>query len=146
MLRICQHSYHLNLFSYRNEKANANYTTDFIFRLYSEEGKDIFSTRMNILGHMQQGASPSPFDRNFGTKLAAKACEWLTSQLEAHAKIPIVPEEDIVISGDDVLATVDDVRMFYNCTSPDTAVLLGLVGRQYRFTPVQTLKTQTDFK
>lgn len=41
------------LFS-RNENANANYTTDFIYRLYSEEGKEIFSTRMNVLGHMQQ--------------------------------------------------------------------------------------------
>lgn len=110
---------------------------------------------MNILGHMQQGASPSPFDRNFGTKLAAKACEWLTSQLEVHAKQSSGAESDsnaasnaavASADGDNVLAGIDDVRMFYNCTSPDTAVLLGLVGRQYRFTPVQTLKTQTDFK
>jgi len=28
-----------------NEKANANYSTDFVFRLYSEEGKNIFDTR-----------------------------------------------------------------------------------------------------
>jgi len=116
----------------RNEKANPHYTTDFIFKLYSEEGKDIFSTRMNILGHMQQGASPSPFDRNFGTKLAAKAADWLIAQLEAHTK-PIADE------GDSPIIT-------YNCTLPDTAVLLGLVGRQYRFSPVQSLKSQTDFK
>ena len=38
----------------RNEKANAHFTTDFIYRLFSEEGKGYFSTRMNILGHMQQ--------------------------------------------------------------------------------------------
>ncbi|KAH9408733.1 hypothetical protein TYRP_011001 [Tyrophagus putrescentiae] len=116
----------------RNEKANQHYTTDFIYKLYSEEGKDKFSTRMNILGHMQQGASPSPFDRNFGTKLAAKAADWLITQLEAHSK-PIAEE-----AGDAPIMT-------YNCTLPDTAVLLGLVGRQYRFTPVQTLKAQTDF-
>ena len=40
--------------SNRNEKANPNYTTDFIHRLYNEEGKGIFSCRMNVLGHMQQ--------------------------------------------------------------------------------------------
>ncbi len=120
-------------FAHRNEKANQHYTTDFIYKLYSEEGKDKFSTRMNILGHMQQGASPSPFDRNFGTKLAAKAADWLITQLEAHSK-PIAEE-----AGDAPIMT-------YNCTLPDTAVLLGLVGRQYRFTPVQTLKAQTDFK
>uniref|UniRef100_A0A673WXR2 6-phosphofructokinase type A n=1 Tax=Salmo trutta TaxID=8032 RepID=A0A673WXR2_SALTR len=38
----------------RNEKCNANYTTDFIFALYSEEGKGVFDCRKNILGHMQQ--------------------------------------------------------------------------------------------
>jgi len=38
----------------RNENANDNYSTTFINQLYSEEGKDFFSCRMNILGHMQQ--------------------------------------------------------------------------------------------
>lgn len=38
----------------RNEKCNENYTTDFIFNLYSEEGKGIFDSRKNVLGHMQQ--------------------------------------------------------------------------------------------
>lgn len=38
----------------RNENANEHYTTDFIHRLYSEEGKGIFSARQNVLGHMQQ--------------------------------------------------------------------------------------------
>merc|ERR1712241_1152629 len=57
----------------RNEKANDNYTTDFVTRLYQEEGKGIFTTRQNVLGHMQQGGKPSPFDRNMGTKMAAKA-------------------------------------------------------------------------
>jgi len=34
----------------RNEKANDNYSTDFIYRLYSEEGKGLFSARSNVLG------------------------------------------------------------------------------------------------
>lgn len=38
----------------RNEKCNENYSTDFIFNLYSEEGKGIFDSRKNVLGHMQQ--------------------------------------------------------------------------------------------
>ncbi|XP_054163832.1 ATP-dependent 6-phosphofructokinase-like isoform X2 [Oppia nitens] len=108
----------------RNEKANANYSTDFVYRLYSEEGKDIFSTRHNILGHMQQGGSPTPYDRNFGTKMAAKAADWLHAQLKLHTQ----PDCSVV------------------CSTPDTAVLLGLVRRQYRFTPCQTLKLETDFK
>jgi len=35
---------------FRNEKCSENYNTDFIFRLYTEEGKGLFSTRMNVLG------------------------------------------------------------------------------------------------
>lgn len=108
----------------RNENANINYTTDFIHRLYSEEGRNIFTSRMNKLGHMQQGGSPSPYDRNFSTKLAAKAADYLIEQLGAHTS------QDGTIS----------------CDTPDTAVLLGLVRRQYRFTPLAQLKGETDFK
>ena len=38
----------------RNEMANKNYTSQFIQQLMSEEGKGLFSARLNILGHMQQ--------------------------------------------------------------------------------------------
>ncbi|KAG1680856.1 ATP-dependent 6-phosphofructokinase [Nymphon striatum] len=106
----------------RNEKANANYTTDFMHKLYSEEGKDFFSARMNILGHMQQGGQPSPFDRNMGTKLGAKATEWLLSKMEENQK------------GDEVY-----------CDNIETATLLGLLKRRYQFSPVQLLKQKTDF-
>lgn len=34
----------------RNEKASDNYNTEFMYRLYSEEGKGLFSARMNVLG------------------------------------------------------------------------------------------------
>ncbi|XP_056868142.1 ATP-dependent 6-phosphofructokinase, platelet type isoform X6 [Takifugu flavidus] len=65
----------------RNENSNENYTTDFIYQLYSEEGKGVFDCRKNVLGHMQQGGAPSPFDRNFGTKISAKAMQWVTRKL-----------------------------------------------------------------
>ena len=57
----------------------------FISRLYCEEGKDKFTVRQNILGHMQQGGYPSPFDRNVATKMAAKTVNWLCEQLNTCA-------------------------------------------------------------
>uniref|UniRef100_A0A8C1J4Z4 ATP-dependent 6-phosphofructokinase n=1 Tax=Cyprinus carpio TaxID=7962 RepID=A0A8C1J4Z4_CYPCA len=66
----------------RNENCSENYTTDFIYQLYSEEGKGVFDCRKNVLGHMQQGGAPSPFDRNFGTKIAAKAMQWISKKLK----------------------------------------------------------------
>ncbi|XP_034717833.1 ATP-dependent 6-phosphofructokinase, platelet type isoform X9 [Etheostoma cragini] len=65
----------------RNENCNENYTTDFIYQLYSEEGRGVFDSRKNVLGHMQQGGAPSPFDRNFGTKISAKAMQWISKKL-----------------------------------------------------------------
>ncbi|XP_047525698.1 ATP-dependent 6-phosphofructokinase isoform X3 [Pieris napi] len=100
----------------RNEKANENYNTDFMYRLYSEEGKGLFTARMNVLGHMQQGGSPTPFDRNMGTKMAAKCLHWL----------------------------VETVQKGPNNTA-ETACLLGVVKRQYKFTPLEELKLQTNF-
>ena len=57
------------------------YTLISWIRLYNEEGKEKFSVRQNILGHMQQGGWPSPFDRNVATKMAAKTVTWLVEQL-----------------------------------------------------------------
>lgn len=42
------------LFRTRNEKCHEFYTTDFIHKLYSSEGKGIFDCRYNVLGHLQQ--------------------------------------------------------------------------------------------
>uniref|UniRef100_A0A8C0HRU4 ATP-dependent 6-phosphofructokinase n=1 Tax=Buteo japonicus TaxID=224669 RepID=A0A8C0HRU4_9AVES len=104
----------------RNENCNENYTTDFIYQLYSEEGKGVFDCRKNVLGHMQQGGAPSPFDRNFGTKISAKAMQWISKKLkETYRK---------------VFANTDD-----------SVCLLGMRRRNLVFQPVAELKTETDF-
>ncbi|XP_041099729.1 ATP-dependent 6-phosphofructokinase, platelet type-like isoform X7 [Polyodon spathula] len=106
----------------RNENSNENYTTDFIYQLYSEEGKGVFDCRKNVLGHMQQGGAPSPFDRNFGTKIAAKAMLWISRKLKE---------------------TYRKGRVFAN--TDDTACLLGMRRRALVFQPVVDLKNETDF-
>ncbi|XP_075870952.1 ATP-dependent 6-phosphofructokinase, platelet type-like isoform X3 [Nelusetta ayraudi] len=106
----------------RNENCNDNYTTDFIYQLYSEEGKGVFDSRKNVLGHMQQGGAPSPFDRNFGTKISAKAMQWVTKKLSE---------------------TFRQGRVFAN--SEDSCCLLGMRRRALVFQPVVQLKDETDF-
>ena len=66
----------------RNERANAQYTTDFMRRLFEEEGNGLFDVRQSILGHVQQGANPSPFDRVLATRLAAHCIDFLTGELQ----------------------------------------------------------------
>ncbi|XP_034078495.1 ATP-dependent 6-phosphofructokinase, platelet type isoform X7 [Gymnodraco acuticeps] len=106
----------------RNENCNENYTTDFIYQLYSEEGKGVFDSRKNVLGHMQQGGAPSPFDRNFGTKISAKAMQWVTKKLTE---------------------TFRQGRVFAN--TEDSCCLLGMRRRALVFQPVVQLKDETDF-
>uniref|UniRef100_A0A8C2KVE1 ATP-dependent 6-phosphofructokinase n=1 Tax=Cyprinus carpio TaxID=7962 RepID=A0A8C2KVE1_CYPCA len=104
----------------RNENCSENYTTDFIYQLYSEEGKGVFDCRKNVLGHMQQGGAPSPFDRNFGTKIAAKAMQWISKKLKEFYR-----------KGKEKL--------------DDSACLLGMRRRALVFQPVIQLKDETDF-
>ncbi|XP_067331331.1 ATP-dependent 6-phosphofructokinase, platelet type-like isoform X2 [Channa argus] len=106
----------------RNENSNENFTTDFIYQLYTEEGRGVFDCRKNILGHMQQGGAPSPFDRNFGTKISAKAIQWITRTLKDSYK---------------------GGRVFAN--SEDTVCLLGMRRRALVFQPVSQLRDETDF-
>ena len=67
----------------RNENASPVFTTDFLRRLFEEEGKDLFDSRQAILGHLQQGGDPTPFDRIVAIRSAARAVEVL---LEESAK------------------------------------------------------------
>ncbi|NNJ11774.1 6-phosphofructokinase [Chloroflexales bacterium ZM16-3] len=61
----------------RNEKANPIYTTGFMCALFEEEGGELFEVRQAILGHLQQGGDPSPFDRIQATRLAVRCVEFL---------------------------------------------------------------------
>jgi 6-phosphofructokinase 1 len=65
----------------RNERANAMYTSDFLRRLFEEEGHGVFDARRIVLGQTQQGGSPTPYDRVLAARLAAHAVEWLSDQV-----------------------------------------------------------------
>ena len=65
----------------RNEKSNPFYTTDFICSLFEEEGGDLFDVRQAILGHLQQGGNPSPFDRIQATRLTTRCIEFLVDEV-----------------------------------------------------------------
>ncbi len=64
----------------RNELANETYDTRFMCALFEEEGGDLFDVRQSILGHIQQGGNPTPFDRNLASRLAADCIEYLEAQ------------------------------------------------------------------
>ena len=67
----------------RNENANPFYTTAFMCALFEQEGGELFDVRQAILGHLQQGGDPSPFDRILATRMASESVEYLIRESEA---------------------------------------------------------------
>ena len=66
----------------RGEHADETYTTGFIHALFEKEGGDLFDVRQAILGHVQQGGDPSPFDRIQATRLTARCVDYLVEHAE----------------------------------------------------------------
>ena len=70
----------------RSENADPVYTTGFITAVFQKEGGDLFDARPAILGHIQEGGDPSPFDRVQATGLTAHCIEYLSEQLESESR------------------------------------------------------------
>ena len=70
----------------RSENADPVYTTGFLTSLFEKEGGDLFDAREAILGHIQEGGDPSPFDRIQATRLTARCIEFLSDQLESGTR------------------------------------------------------------
>jgi 6-phosphofructokinase 1 len=69
----------------RNELANDVYSTAFMSALFEEEGGDLFEVRQAVLGHLQQGGDPSPYDRIYASRLAGRTVTWWLDQI-AHQR------------------------------------------------------------
>ena len=80
MVKAFERGRHLYLVV-KNESASENYTADLMRRVFEEEGGHLFDVRAAILGHMQQGGSPSPFDRSMAVRLVDYAIELLDQRI-----------------------------------------------------------------
>jgi 6-phosphofructokinase 1 len=63
----------------RNENANPSYDISFMTAFFGEESKKYFNVSPSILGHLQHGGDPSPFDRIQAVRLAHKCVEFLVN-------------------------------------------------------------------
>jgi 6-phosphofructokinase 1 len=109
----------------RNEMANEVFTTNFMRLLFEEEGGDLFDVRQAILGHMQQGGTPSPFDRIFATRLAVSCIDFLESKIGAQESTGVVIGQ---VQGEIKLSSLDDVPrlMDYEHSRPRKQWWMGL--------------------
>ncbi len=99
----------------RNEYVNPLYTTGFMSALFEQEGGELFDVRQAILGHLQQGGNPSPFDRIQATRLTTRSVEFLTQAAEqgsaAGAFIGMQDGEVKIFSLEDMPRMIDAAHL-----------------------------------
>jgi 6-phosphofructokinase 1 len=71
----------------RSENAGSLYNSAFMSTLFEQEGGSLFDVRQAILGHIQQGGSPSPFDRIQATRLAARGIDFLVREAGSNSPV-----------------------------------------------------------
>ncbi|WP_296140257.1 6-phosphofructokinase [uncultured Tessaracoccus sp.] len=64
------------------EETSEHYTADVIANMFEAEGHGRFTVRKAIIGHVQQGGVPSPFDRINATRLAYHGIDYLDRELQ----------------------------------------------------------------
>jgi 6-phosphofructokinase 1 len=100
----------------RSEMANPRYTTDFLAAIFEEEGGDLFDVRVSVLGHLQQGGDPHPFDRILAARMLANAVDFIDEHCMSNDGNPpavsighvagdlrITPLEDVMRMADERL-------------------------------------------
>ncbi|MFV0428449.1 MAG: 6-phosphofructokinase, partial [Arachnia sp.] len=83
----------------RGEDASEHYTTQVLSKLFEAEGQGRYTVREAIIGHIQQGGAPTPFDRINATRLAYCAVQHLDRQLragEAEYSAASASREDLI--------------------------------------------------
>ena len=104
----------------KNENASKAYTTEIITSILEEEGQGDFDARCAVLGHLQQGGSPSPLDRIRGTRLAIFCVNFLE-------KWKFKAREGNYL------------------TDPESMSVIGIKGPHIICTPISELQKEADF-
>lgn len=107
------------------------YTTDVVSEIIKTEGNELFDSRTAVLGHIQQGGTPSPMDRIRASRLAVKCIQFIEQQ---------------AFSGLDAAHARGASRPVDITNTPESASVIGIVGTDVLFSPVKSLLAETDMK
>lgn len=108
----------------RSELANENYTTDFIHKLFSEEGKGVYTCRASTIGYLQLGSLPSPLDRCAAISNGFNVAAWMVETLE------------------DLVHNPREAFRQYRLHK----TVLSISGSTISFEPISKLIAETDFE
>jgi 6-phosphofructokinase 1 len=104
------------------------YSTETISGILKAEGQGVFDSRTAVLGHLQQGGTPSPMDRIRATRLAVHCIDWIQrSGKESN-----------------ISKTSEGVEIYTK--RKDHACVVGVNGSEITFSSVQDLLPEADLK
>ncbi|KAJ2724095.1 6-phosphofructokinase, alpha subunit [Coemansia sp. Benny D115] len=124
-----------------NERASPVYNTEMIARIYEAESGGFFGARTAVLGHLQQGGTPSPLDRCRANTMAVDAVNWLQAKCWAAMNVP---------NEDSFRLPAGQLKRKYfpsvYASTSDSVAIIGVIGSEMRFTPLTDLVAHTDFE
>lgn len=93
----------------RGEHADDRYTTDVLADLFAAESQGLYDVRTTVVGHMQQGCDPSPFDRLLATLLAGAVIEHVSGAADGAEPVLAAASGGVVFTRplDEALAMLD---------------------------------------
>ena len=114
----------------RNERASEMYTSDFLCRIFEQESEGLFDAREVVLGHIQQGGNPTPFDRILATRLASHSIDYL-SAADRGGQVALRGDRPVRGQGPHHLAAPVRGARAVGVPAPDRAVVAG-AARHHR--------------
>lgn len=118
----------------RSEHADGNYSTAFLVALFEQEGGELFDVRQVVLGNLQQGGDPTPFDRILAARLAFAAGTYLAKGSKdsvsvmfgvVGGRVQTTPLEAYPSLCDPVARRAKDTRQVVRLTTAHEVLLAG---------------------
>ncbi|KAL7750945.1 6-phosphofructokinase, alpha subunit [Sorochytrium milnesiophthora] len=128
----------------RNESVSSTYTTEVVSSILRTEANGLFDARTAVLGHLQQGGSPSPLDRVRAVRFTGLCIEWI----ERHCQQETPVEPPIRGPADDAPVPMRNGPLLPNVYTrgKESACVVGVRGADVVFTPVADLLSDTDME
>lgn len=133
----------------RNELSSHVYTAEITSKILEAEGGGMFDSRWIVLGHLQQGGSPSPLDRVRAVRMSLLAMSYLEQLLcpsdkGAERTFHRLSEG---FNGDieEIVEALHTPKLLPSILVNDECVVMGIKGSRVGIRHIDTLKDVTDF-
>jgi 6-phosphofructokinase 1 len=108
----------------KSEASSNVYTSEFITKMFGEEGGTLFDSRSASLGHTLQGNIPSPMDRARAVRLSLKCMTFIEDH---HDRLQNLPPEA-------------------RNASPESAAVITIQGSTIKWVPLQEMVQHADME